>query len=137
MAPCNARTLNDLAPNGWDEFRLHELTQVMRQNDLTFVTALHKIHINQPANGSPEDNLLRSCELSCVPGDMSYPYDAMHVYAQNMYCDEWNEYMLGDWQEIQKHVLQSIARKIQLQIWQVYISQTSHMIQVICDTHCA
>ena len=67
----------------------------MRQNDLTFVTALHKICINQPANGSPEDNLLRSRELSCVPGDMSYPYDAMHVYAQNMYCDEWNEYMLG------------------------------------------
>ena len=95
MAPRNARTLNDLAPNGWDEFRLHELTQVMHQNDLTFVTALHKIRINQPANGSPEDNLLHSRELSCVPGDMSYPYDAMHVYAQNMYCDEWNEYMLG------------------------------------------
>ena len=70
MTPCNAWTLNDLAPNGWDEFRLHELTQVMCQNDLTFVTALHKICTNQPANGSPEDNLLRSHELACVPDDV-------------------------------------------------------------------
>ena len=47
-----------------------------------------------PSNGSPEDELLRSRELGCVPGDATYPYSAMHVYAQNVYCDEWNEYML-------------------------------------------
>ena len=94
MAPRSARTLNDLAPNGWEEFKLHELTEVMRQKDLVFINALHRIRICQPSNGSPEDELLCSRELGCVPGDATYPYNAMYVYAQNVYCDEWNEYML-------------------------------------------
>ena len=95
MAPKNPRTLNDLAPNGWDEFKLHELTEVMRQKDDRFVSALHNIRVQQPEIGSPEDELLRSHELCCIPGDNDYPYHAMHVYAQNIYCDEWNEHMLG------------------------------------------
>ena len=94
MAPRSAQTLNDLAPNGWEEFKLHELTEVMCQKDLVFINALHSIRICQPTNGSPEDELLCSRELRCVPGDATYPYSAMHVYAQNVYCDEWNEYML-------------------------------------------
>ena len=95
MAPKNPRTLNDLAPNGWDEFKLHELTEVMCQKDDCFVSALHNIRVQQPEIGSPEDELLRSRELCCIPGDNDYPYHAMHVYAQNIYCDEWNEHMLG------------------------------------------
>ena len=95
MAPRSARTLNDLAPNGWEDFKLHELTEVMRQKDLRFINALHNIRICQPLDGSPEDQLLRGCELACTPEDANYPHNAMHVYAQNTYCDEWNEYMLS------------------------------------------
>ena len=94
-APRSARMLNDLAPNGWEDFKLHELTEVMRQKDLLFINALHNIRITQPLDGLPEDQLLRGCELTCTPGDVDYPYSAMHVYAQNTYCDEWNEYMLS------------------------------------------
>ena len=95
MAPKNPRTLNDLTPNGWDKFRLHELTEGMHQKDAHLVNALHNIRVQQPDIGSPEDELLYNHELCCMPGDNNYPYHAMHVYAQNIYCDEWNEHMLG------------------------------------------
>ena len=29
------------------------------------------------------------------PNDEKYPSDALHVYAQNAYCDEWNTYKLN------------------------------------------
>ena len=94
MSPRNIKTLNDLAPNGWDQFKLHELTQVMRQNDMQFVNALAEIRMKQPEQGSSADTMLRSRELKCFRGDYDYPYNAVHVYAQNIYCDDWNETML-------------------------------------------
>ena len=30
------------------------------------------------------------CELKVNEDDDSYPKDMTHVYAQNQYCDEWN-----------------------------------------------
>ena len=33
-APKNINSLNDSAPNGWEEMMLHELTQIMQQNGI-------------------------------------------------------------------------------------------------------
>ena len=35
--------------------------------------------------------MLQSCELKLNPNHENYPHDAMHVYAQNVHCDAWNE----------------------------------------------
>ena len=47
--------------------------------------------MNVPKEGSNEDKMLQSCELHLLPNDNGYPRDAMHVYAQNVYCNEWNK----------------------------------------------
>ena len=95
MPPRNVKSLNDLAPNGWDMFKLHELTEVMRQRDIEFVSALQSIRMRQPDEGSFEDNMLRKCQLAYSVADDLYPHSAVHVYAQNIYCDDWNETMLA------------------------------------------
>ena len=94
-APTNVNSLNDLAPNGWEEFKLHELTEVMHQKDIDFVNALNNIRVKQPDISSSEHVMLMSRELKVARDDDKYPHSAMHVYAQNIYCDEWNEYMLN------------------------------------------
>ena len=43
MQPHNIHSLNDFASNGWEKMQLHELTQVMRQNDIGFVQCLNNI----------------------------------------------------------------------------------------------
>ena len=35
--------------------------------------------------------MLQSHELKLNPNHENYPHDAMHVYAQNVHCDAWNE----------------------------------------------
>ena len=87
----NVHTPGDLAPLLWDSFLRHDLTEVMRQKDIQFSTALNNIRMNVPKEGSNEDKMLQSCELHLLPSDNSYPRDAMHVYAQNVYCNEWNK----------------------------------------------
>ena len=71
--------------------QLHELTQSMRQKDMKFVKCLNKICTAVPLEGSKEDRMLQNCELKLNPSNDTYPHDVMHVYAQNAYCDEWNE----------------------------------------------
>ena len=83
--------LNDIAPNGWEKMQLHELTQSMRQKDMKFVKCLNKICSIVPLEGSEEDRMLQICELKLHPNHENYPHDAMHVYAQNVHCDAWNE----------------------------------------------
>ena len=94
MSPQTVLTLNEIAPNGWEKMQLHELTQSMRQNDMKFVNCLNKIHTTVPLEGSEEDRMLQSHELKLNPNHENYPHDAMHVHAQNVHCDEWNEYRL-------------------------------------------
>ena len=36
--------------------------------------------------------MLQDCELKLNHNNENYPCDAMHVYAQNTYCDEWNTF---------------------------------------------
>ena len=39
--------------------------------------------------------MLQACELKLNPNKENYPHDPMHVYAQNVNCDAWNEYRLN------------------------------------------
>ena len=71
--------------------QLHELTQSTRQKDMKFINHLNKIHTIVPLEGLEEDRMLQSCELTLNPNHENYLCDAMHVYAQNVHCDAWNE----------------------------------------------
>ena len=63
MPPQKVRTLDDFAPNGWEKMKLHKLTQIMWQKDITFAECLNNICISVPQLGSKEDIMLQSCEL--------------------------------------------------------------------------
>ena len=95
MSPQTVHILNDIAPNGWEQMQLHELTQGMRQKDMKFVKCLNKIHTTVPIEGSNEDIMLQKHELKINLNDEKYPSNALHVYAQNAYCDEWITYKLN------------------------------------------
>ena len=84
----------DMAPLLWDEFLVHELTQVMRQSDVEFATALNSIRRCPPEVGSYEDQMLQSRELLVDNSHPDYPREAMHVYAQNQHCSLWNDIRL-------------------------------------------
>ena len=43
ISPHTAHTLDDFAPNGWEDMKLHECTEIMRQKDVHFVQNLNKI----------------------------------------------------------------------------------------------
>ena len=81
--------------------QLHELTQIMRQRDMEFAECLNNICRATPKENSAEDILLQNCELHVTENDTQYPCDAIHVYAWNKSCDEWNEKRL--------HMLDGIA----------------------------
>ena len=95
MQPHNINTLNDFASNGWQKMQLHELTQVMRQNDMAFVQCLNNIWTKVPEPGSAEDIMLQACELKVGPDDETYPKQEMHVYVENVHCNVWNNLMLN------------------------------------------
>ena len=81
MSPQTVHTLNDIAPNGWEQMQLHVLTQSMRKKDMKFVKCLNKIHTAIPLEGSNDDTMLQNCELKMNPNYDKYPSDALHVYA--------------------------------------------------------
>ena len=91
MSPQIVNTLNDIAPNGWEKMQLHELTHSMRQKDIKLINCLNKICTTVPLEGSEEDRMLQSHELKLHANHENYPQDAMHVHAQNVHCDAWNE----------------------------------------------
>ena len=92
--PQIVHTVNDIAPNGWEKMQLHELTQSKGQKDMKFVNCLNKILVTVPLEGSEEDIMLQGHELKLNPSHENYPHDAMHVYAQNVHYDAWNEHRL-------------------------------------------
>ena len=63
MPPQTVRTLDDFALNGLEKMNLHELTQIMRQKDITFAECLNNKCVSVPEPGSKEDIMLQSCEL--------------------------------------------------------------------------
>ena len=76
----------------------------MRHIDIKFVNCLNKICTTVPHEGSKEDRMLQDCELRLNPNHENYPCDAMHVYAQNVHCDEWNTYKLHCCQEMNSQI---------------------------------
>ena len=83
-----------MAPLPWDDFEIHELTEVMRQKDKAFADALNRICKHPPERDSPDDLMLRSRELYISHTDPEYPTNAMHVYVQNEHCANWNKICL-------------------------------------------
>ena len=61
---------------------------------MKFVNYFNKIYTTVPLEDSKEDRMLQNCELKMNPNDENYLSDAVHVYAQNAHCDEWNTYKL-------------------------------------------
>ena len=90
ISPHTAHTLDDFAPNGWEGMKLHELTEIMWQKDVHFAQNLNKIQLAVPEEGSEEYRMLWGCELQVNEDHDCYQKDVTHVYAQNHYCDEWN-----------------------------------------------
>ena len=74
---------------------MHELTQVMKQNDMAFVQCLNNTWTKVPEPGSPEDIMLQACELKVGPDDETYPKQTMHVYVENVRCNVWSNFMLS------------------------------------------
>ena len=101
MTPHTVTTLSDLAPNGWKDMQLHELTQIMRQRDMEFAECLNNIHRATAEENSAKDILLQNCKLHATENDTQCPCDAMQVYVWNKSGDEWNEKRL--------HMLDGIA----------------------------
>ena len=58
------------------------------------VNLSNKICTTVPLEGSKEDRMLQAHELKINPNNENYPHDAMHVYAQNVHYDAWNEHRL-------------------------------------------
>ena len=96
MQPTNITSPGDLSPPPplWNDFLIHELDEVMRQKNKDFAHALNRICKAVPEKDSPDDLMLCSCEMNIPHTDPSYPINAMHVYAQNKYCAEWNNIRL-------------------------------------------
>ena len=88
ISPHTAHTLDYFAPNGWEDMKLYELTEIMWQKDIHFAQNLNKIQLAVPQEGSEEDRMLQGCELQVNEDYDCYPKDVTHVYAQNHYCDE-------------------------------------------------
>ena len=67
----------------------------MRQKDIDFATAINNIWKRVPEKNSLEDLILQSHELSIPHTHQDYSVNAMHVYAQNQDCSEWNSIHLN------------------------------------------
>ena len=81
----DAKCVSDLAPNLWDKFLLHELTQVMWQKDRDFADMLNVVRVGKPEENSEVDKMLKARELKVLEDDENYPFDVLHVYAQNLH----------------------------------------------------
>ena len=132
MSPQIVHTFNDIAPNGWEKMQLHELTQSMRQKDMKFINCLNKICTTVPLEGSEEDRMLQSCELKLNPHHENYPHDVMHVYAQNVHCDAWNEHRLKLLPGTEFTNITTDSKKMTALNLQMLQCLPTHMKQVIC-----
>ena len=73
ISPHTAHTLDDFAPNGWEDMKLHELTEIMQQKDVHFAQNFNKIWLAVPQEGSEEDRMLQGCELQVNEDNDCYP----------------------------------------------------------------
>jgi len=93
--PPNIKSLEDFQKPLWNDFRLHELTQVMRQKDINFANLLSRLRVAPPAANTEDDLILQSRQLNVTFADESYPKQVLHVFAQNDAASVYNEQMLA------------------------------------------
>ena len=75
----------------WKEnFVLHELTQVVRQNDPAFAALLNRL---RTADMTPEDEAVLLTRV-IKPDDPAHYHDALHVYGTNNEADQYNRSMI-------------------------------------------
>ena len=84
-----------LSPPLRDDFLIHDLDEIMRQKDKEFADALNKICTCVLNEASEVDKMLQSREVCVHYTYPNYPKDAMHVYARDQYCSEWNNIHLN------------------------------------------
>lgn len=96
------KSVSDFQEPLWADFKLHELTQIMRQKDREFGRLLSSVRVEVPEANSNIDMRLRDRELLLDFHDPEYPRKAVHVFAQNAAVDAFNERMLA---EIKNHPL--------------------------------
>ncbi len=94
----NPKEPGDFAQPLWQEFKMHELTEIMRQEENDYATVLNNIRTcgkEGIKEGSPEDTLLLSRELNIGEEDPAYPHDVLHVYAKREHADGYNRRKLA------------------------------------------
>ena len=75
-----------------DEFKMLELTEIMRQRgDTVFAELLCRLRVNRCTD---EDLDLLKSRIT-TPESLTYPIDALHVYKLNADVDERNKIMLN------------------------------------------
>ena len=97
----NPKIAPDIVMPIWQKFKLHELTQVMRQKDREFAEILNKARLGKPEVNLFVDRKLKERELHITEDDPNYPTYALHVYAQNVHAYARNEKILNTIQENQ------------------------------------
>lgn len=76
----------------WKEnFMLHELTQVVRQKDVSFAALLNRL---RTADLTQADEAVLLSRV-ITPGDPSHYVNALHVYGTNREADEYNREMIA------------------------------------------
>ena len=75
----------------WEQFRMLELMKIMRQpGDHSFTEILNRIRLGQLS----EDDKEKLCTRIIKKSDDNYPYDALHIWAENEPVDKNNEFKL-------------------------------------------
>ena len=83
----------------WKQFKCHELTEIVRQEDKDFARILNKIRSCGPdgiKEDSEEDKLLKSRQLLIPESDPNYPSDFLHVYAKRSSAYQYNTRKLAE-----------------------------------------
>ena len=93
---------------------------------------MNKIHTTVPLEGSEEDRMLQSHELKCNPNHENYSHDAMHVYAQNVHCDEWNTFKLKLMPGRESTNIATDSKKMTALNLQMLQCLLFHVKQIIC-----
>ena len=77
------------------------------------------------------DQMLQACVLKLNPDNGKYPHNAMHVYAQNAYCDERNIFKLKLLPGKEYTKEQQIVKRMTALNLQISQCQQIHMKQAI------
>ena len=80
-----------------------------------------------PQPGSVEDIMLQKQELKVGRNHPDYPKNAMHVYAKNCHCDEWNDFMLQELNEVlQTHHAHDTKKDTLTQLVDIILPEKPH-----------